>query len=215
MSLTLIQGPMFSGKTGAMMEQVSRLRSGASLQSLIVQFKEDCGRYGVGIKTHDGVHMRTDHVTQVDSLSEIDSELLDRVQVVGIDEGQFYPDLVEYCLKWRTQGKYVIVSALSGDYRRIPFEVVSRLSSVAEKVIYRYAICGVEGCHCDAPYSRRFHLSPVASAESDAEPGTEPEAESPRIIIGGSERYQPVCFKHYTDGEEVSPEPPSPEGSDS
>ena len=38
--------------------------------------------------------------------------------VIGIDEGQFFPDIVEFCEEMANAGKTVIVAALDGTFQR-------------------------------------------------------------------------------------------------
>jgi thymidine kinase len=56
---------------------------------------------------------------------------LDDYDVVGIDEGQFYPDLVEMVDQFLRLGKVVVVSALDGDFRRKPFGRILELIPMA------------------------------------------------------------------------------------
>ena len=54
--------------------------------------------------------------------------------VIGVDEGQFYSDVVEFCEKASQFGKIVIVSALSGTYLREGFNSILDLVPKAEKI---------------------------------------------------------------------------------
>lgn len=38
--------------------------------------------------------------------------------VIGIDEGQFFPDIVDFCEEMANAGKTVIVAALDGTFQR-------------------------------------------------------------------------------------------------
>lgn len=55
--------------------------------------------------------------------------------VIGVDEGQFYPDLLEVVQRLADAGKKVIVSALDGDFRRKPFGDVLQLVPLADSVV--------------------------------------------------------------------------------
>ena len=46
---------------------------------------------------------------------------IDMVDVIGIDEGQFYPDLVEKVEEFVRKDKLIIISALDGTFERKPF----------------------------------------------------------------------------------------------
>ena len=41
--------------------------------------------------------------------------------MVGIDEGQFFPDVVKFCETAANLGKTVLVAALDGTFERKPF----------------------------------------------------------------------------------------------
>lgn len=66
--------------------------------------------------------------TALTSLSIVSSADYD---VIGIDEGQFYPDLIEMVDEFLSKGKVVVVSALDGDFRRKPFGRVLELVPMA------------------------------------------------------------------------------------
>lgn len=96
-----------------------------------------------------------------------------RYDVVGVDEGQFFPDVVEFCEKLANEGKIVVVSALDGTFQRKPFGSVLQLIPMAEEVHKLTAVC--KGCFRDAAFTRRI--------------GSETQVE----VIGGAEMYVPVC----------------------
>ena len=54
--------------------------------------------------------------------------------VIGIDEGQFFPDVVEWSDQAANDGKVVIISALDGTFLRTGFECILQLIPKAEKV---------------------------------------------------------------------------------
>lgn len=51
-------------------------------------------------------------------LSTIKEQDWSQVDVLGIDEGQFFDDLVEFADKAANHGKIVVVSALNSDFRK-------------------------------------------------------------------------------------------------
>jgi thymidine kinase len=120
-------------------------------------------------------------------LSEIASLVKD-YDVIGIDEGQFYPDVVEMCEQFAAQGKKVIISALDGDFRRKPFGRILELVPMAESVVKLTSICTF--CHGDAAFTRRI------TNETEQE------------VIGGAESYVSccrACFDKPYDSNEMSP----------
>jgi thymidine kinase len=55
-------------------------------------------------------------------LGDVPAASLAGVEVIGIDEGQFFPDLVEWCDEQvNVHGRLVIVAALDGTFQRKPF----------------------------------------------------------------------------------------------
>jgi thymidine kinase len=101
---------------------------------------------------------------------------LNSFDVICIDEGQFYPDTVEFCNKW-VKTKDIIVTCLSSDFRRKPFKVVANLEATAELITCLTAIC--EFCTNEAYFTLR-------------------RTENPNIeLIGGKEIYSSVCRACY------------------
>ena len=100
-------------------------------------------------------------------------EKIKNYDVIGIDEGQFFPDLVEVCEELASLKKTVIVAALNGDFRMEPFPVIAKLISKADKIKLLKAYCF--NCHKDANFSLRI----VQSNET--------------VLIGAGESYKPAC----------------------
>ena len=94
-----------------------------------------------------------------------------------VDEGQFFPDLVEYVEKWANRGKIVIVAALDANYKREPFGNVIELLPLAETIKKLSAVC--LDCGKKASFSKRI---------------TENKTEK---LIGGLNEYKVVCRPCY------------------
>lgn len=174
--LELVIGPMFSGKTTKMLHCIRR-HGFANKRVLLVKYCKD-QRYSVGsVATHDNVTGPAGcHTLSVASLSQVGDEYKN-YDVIGVDEGQFYPDLAEFADRVASEGKVVIVAALDGDFLRNPFGDICRLIPRAEVVTKITAVCMM--CGCNASFSRRI------SAEQDVE------------VIGGADKYLPTCRECY------------------
>lgn len=96
-----------------------------------------------------------------------------KYDVVAIDEGQFFPDIVEISQKLANNGVVVVIAALDGTFQRKPFGNILSLVPLAEQVIKLSAVC-IE-CGNEAAFTRRT----VESQEIE--------------LIGGQESYKPVC----------------------
>lgn len=117
--------------------------------------------------THDRQMMRADAVTRLGDADVSDAD------VIGVDEGQFYEDLVPWVKAQLAGHKTVIVSALDGTFTQEAFGTTLELIPLADRVDKMHAVCAV--CGADAPFSRRI------------------TAETNNIVIGGSEKYVAVC----------------------
>ena len=79
---------------------------------------------------------------------------MEETDVFGIDEGQFYPDLVEGVESFLRRDKIVIISALDGDFERKPFGQIPELIPLSDDIVKLRAIC--MRCGDDAPFSHRL-----------------------------------------------------------
>ncbi|KAH9519778.1 Thymidine kinase, cytosolic [Bulinus truncatus] len=166
--IQIIFGPMFSGKTTELMRRMKRYQI-ANYRCLIVKYAKDV-RYDMnGIATHD---RQTLAAVSAEVLSDLHSEAL-KHDIIGIDEGQFFPDVVQFCDKLANQGKVVIVAALDGTFQKKGFGDILNLVPLAEHVLKLTAVC--MNCYNEASFTKRK--------------GLETEVE----VIGGSEKYLAVC----------------------
>lgn len=109
-------------------------------------------------------------------LKDIESHFA-QYDAIAIDEGQFFPDIVEMSERLANSGKHVIVSGLDGTFERKPFGNILNLVAIAEKVTKLNSICAY--CFKLASFSHRTVKSNVVE------------------LIGGEETYKPVCRKCY------------------
>lgn len=74
------------------------------------------------ITTHDGLARRCHAVNTLSQLRSAIGGTYDTVDVIAIDEAQFFPDLLEFCLEASDhEHKQVIVAGLDGDFKRHRF----------------------------------------------------------------------------------------------
>ena len=171
--IKLIIGPMFSGKSTMLTDTVRKFVY-KGMKTVLVNFAADKRYDKEGkIVTHEQVKYNALSCYQ---LQDNFTELM-KYDVIGIDEGQFFPDLVEVSETLCKNGKIVVVSALSGNFKMEPFENVSKLISKADKIKLLKAYCYF--CHKRAGFSLR-------TVRNDKE-----------ILIGASDMYRPVCKACY------------------
>ena len=98
---------------------------------------------------------------------------MEEYDVIGIDEGQFFPDVATVCEQLANLDKVVLVAALDGTFERKAFGRIIDLIPLAEKVCKLSAVCVY--CSQEAAFTKRV----VASRQIE--------------LIGGEEMYKPVC----------------------
>ena len=171
--IEVITGSMFSGKTE---ELLRRLRRATLANQKVEIFKPKIdNRYAEAeVVSHDANSIIS---TVTDSSSSI-LLLSDEVEVVGIDEAQFFDmSLIEVCNTLANKGARVIVAGLDMDFKGKPFGPVPYLMATAEYVTKVHAIC----MHCGnlAQYSRR-------KTNQDT-----------RVVLGEKNDYEPLCRHCY------------------
>uniref|UniRef100_A0AC34QH49 Thymidine kinase, cytosolic n=1 Tax=Panagrolaimus sp. JU765 TaxID=591449 RepID=A0AC34QH49_9BILA len=168
----LILGPMFSGKTTEMFRLCTRQKL-AGKQVKIVKYALD-NRYDDNMaSTHDRSKMEA---VAAKEIKDVFPQLLE-ADVIGIDEGQFFTDIVEFAEKLANNGKIVFIAALDGNYRREPFPCIADLLALAENAFKLTAVC--KPCGQPAP----FTLRTIETTEVE--------------VIGGEEIYMAVCRDCY------------------
>jgi thymidine kinase len=183
--IEVVCGSMFSGKTEELIRRV-RLAQIAKQKTVIFKPRVDDRYAERQIVSHGDQRMDSVPIVHAE---EILKRVGDDINVVGIDEAQFFGmDLVAVCETLANRGKRVIVAGLDQDYRGRPFEPIPSLLAVAEFITKNLAIC----VKCGNPANRSQRIT--ESTE--------------RIVVGASEVYEARCRHCF------SPEPDSPsEGS--
>ena len=178
-SITLYIGPMFASKTSSMIHDVERYNLAKKYHNkcMIVKYDKDT-RYDhlakfCGIVTHRGDEMIKIPIVRVSKLANVDTN---GKQVIGIDEGQFYPDGPEYIEKWANLGIRVICACLDSTWEYKPFETVSELIAQSENVYKLKAVCML--CGNDASWTKRLNVDNKNIED-----------------IGGADKYAAVCRK--------------------
>jgi len=164
MELTLILGPMKSGKSFELINYFT------SLEKENIPFRLYQPLRNVRdekIWSRDGIEI---NAKKIDSLSEIEKE---NVEVVGIDEIHMFPEedagIVKDLLE---RGIKIIIAGLDTDYQGKMFSVVRKLLELKpSRVEYKKAICEICG-KAEAIYTqvfrdKEFVLDGLSSAVPD------------------------------------------------
>lgn len=135
--IEVICGSMFSGKTE---ELIRRLRRAEFARLKVEIFKPGLDiRYSESeVVSHDDSAIRSTPVNHSSQILLLASD----VEVVGIDEAQFFDEgLPEVCNQLANMGIRVIVAGLDMDYQGRPFGPMPNLLAIAEFVTKVHAIC--------------------------------------------------------------------------
>jgi len=169
----VICGSMFSGKTE---ELIRRLKRAQFANQKIAIFKPTIdNRYSdVDVVSHD-LHSITS--TPVDSPVKM-LAVPDDVQVVGIDEAQFFDErIVDVVQALANRGVRVIIAGLDTDFLGKPFGPMPALMAIAEDVQKVHAIC--VRCGNLANHSHRLSAS------------------TKLVELGEKDVYEPLCRQCY------------------
>ncbi|KAG8385846.1 hypothetical protein BUALT_Bualt03G0087600 [Buddleja alternifolia] len=156
------------------------------LESVAIIKSNKDTRYGLdSIVTHDGEKLPCLPLADLLSFQEkLGAEAYEKLEVIGIDEAQFFDDLYDFCCKAADHdGKTVIVAGLDGDYLRRSFGSVLDIVPIADTVTKLTARCEVCG--------KRAFFTLRKTDETKTE------------LIAGADVYMPVCRKHYVSGQVV------------
>ncbi|PQJ21689.1 thymidine kinase [Tenacibaculum sp. SG-28] len=171
--IEVICGSMFSGKTE---ELIRRLRRAKFAKQRVEIFKPTVDiRYDdEEVVSHNETRIRS---TPVPASSNIRLLATD-VDVVGIDEAQFFDDeIVAVCNDLANRGIRVIVAGLDMDFKGNPFGPMPALMATAEYVTKVHAVCTRTGNL--ANYSFR-----KASGED-------------LVLLGETQEYEPLSRAAY------------------
>ena len=149
-SIEVVCGSMFSGKTEELLRRMKRAKI-AKQEVEIFKPMIDTRYSDVEVVSHDRNSILC---TPVEHSSNI-LLLASNVDVVGIDEAQFFDEgLAEVCQQLADQGIRVIIAGLDMDFKRNPFGPMPHLCSIADDVTKVHAIC--VKCGSLANYSYRL-----------------------------------------------------------
>ncbi|XP_013724125.2 thymidine kinase a [Brassica napus] len=183
-AIHVITGPMFSGKSTSLLRRIkSEISAGRSVA--MVKSSKDTRYAKDSVVTHDGIGFPCWTLPDLMSFPDIfGQDAYAKLDVIGIDEAQFFGDLYEFCCEVADDdGKTVIVAGLDGDYLRRSFGAVLDIIPLADSVTKLTARCEVCG------QKAFFTLRKTCDTRTE--------------LIGGADVYMPVCRKHYVNNNQV------------
>lgn len=180
--IEVITGPMFSGKSE---ELIRRLKRAQIAKRRVSCFKPDLDiRYHrTAIASHSAQTLDALTVANVEELKSVLMPMAGAVEVVGIDEAQFFdPSLVSLANELVHLGKRVIVAGLDTTFTGEPFAPMPELLAICDEVVKLSAVC----MQCGAP---AIHTQRLGSSQT-------------LVLVGATGVYEArcrACFRPWVD----------------
>jgi thymidine kinase len=188
--LELFIGPMFSGKTSKLLE-IYKQNIFCKISIIVINHSSDIRYHKTDLSTHDKIMIPCIQTTQLldiwnyDNLEDpIDENLMNihfqfrEANVVLINEGQFFPDLIQCIEELLKEKKKIFICGLDGDFERKKFGNILDLIPLCDKVTKMTSLCGI----CKNGTPGIFSLRLTNNKEQ---------------FLIGSDNYIPVCRKCY------------------
>jgi thymidine kinase len=175
--MEVITGPMFSGKSE---ELIRRLKRAKIAKQRVVCFKPDIDlRYHkTAIASHSAQTLEALVVANVERLRETLFAQIDQVEVVGIDEAQFFDEsLIALSLELVHLGKRVLIAGLDTTFAGEPFSPIPDLMAIADEALKLSAVC----MRCGAP---AIHTQRLGGSQE-------------LVVVGAAGLYEARCRAHF------------------
>jgi len=169
----LIIGPMFSGKTSDLYITLSKLSY--THHNVCIITHENDGRYE-NSQSHMGVTLSLDHKIRSGNNLMAIYDMVSGYDVIGIDEGQFFEDLKEFCVCLLRNRKTIIyIAGLDGTFDQDIFPSIQKIIPLCTSIVKKTAICDM------------CRIRPASCTRRKTD-------QKDLIIVGGSEMYYPICL---------------------
>lgn len=170
--LTIYTGPMFSGKSTALLNSFWKIKDIINCQLFSSVLDK---RYGENkVISHDRLE---ESAVCVKDTEELLKNVYNDVQAVFIDEAHLIQgNLYTLCQTLLNKGIDVYISALDLDYKAEPFMEIAKILCLADNVVKKKGKCTI--CKEHSRYSKRT----VNNTDI--------------ILVGGKSEYVPVCLNH-------------------
>lgn len=174
-SILAITGCMFSGKTEELIRQIKRQHLRKRTYQIFKPALDNRFGYDDLVVSHNQQKLPA---TSVEDPKEILLHLKKSVQVIGIDEAQFFSEeIVAVIEELAHVGIDVVVSGLDTDWQGRAFHPMPLILAKADYIKKLYAVCSI--CGADATRTQRL----VSSSKT--------------VLVGAGEVYQARCRTHF------------------
>jgi thymidine kinase len=174
--LELIIGPMFSGKTSALLEIYKKCVF-CNINVSIINHSIDNRYHDTMLSSHDKIMAPCFKTFKLMDIWKTE-EVIKNSDVILINEGQFFPDLYEVVIDMLNNNKKIYICGLDGDFERKKFGKILDLIPLCDKINKLTSLCSICKDGTAAIFSMRL-------------------TEETEQTIVGSDNYIPVCRKCY------------------
>ncbi len=179
MSLEIVLGPMFSGKSTY---ALSYIRKQKAIGRSVVAVKPSIdNRYSENqeIVTHNKDSVPC--IVWDSTIPLTPNRFMLQADCVVVEEAQFFTGLDNFCEYMLGIDIDVVLVGLDGDTRRNPFKELLHCIPWANKVTKLNALCSVCRDGVEAPFTQYKQVADHNGSQID---------------VGGSEKYESVCLRH-------------------
>jgi thymidine kinase len=175
--IEVITGPMFSGKSE---ELIRRLKRARIARQRVACYKPDIDlRYHrTAIASHSSQTHKATTVATVEALKAALFPQLSNIDVIGIDEAQFFDTrLVPLTVELVHLGKRILLAGLDTTFNAEPFGPIPALMAISDEVTKLSAVCMI--CGQPAIHTQRLGQSQQL------------------VVVGAAGVYEARCRAHF------------------
>ena len=188
--IIIISGPISSGKTTHFIRFVNSIKK---KKRLVIKSIVDDRYSSEYIVSHDKSKLNS---VKTQKLEDINPFIRKEIKLIAIDDAHFFGgELIDFCLKQRINNKIVLLTIVDKDHTGTdydgdnyvklslnPDKTYRDLEKEGDIIIKLVAKCSI--CNSNAHRYKRIINNELAPDE-------------PYIMVGGLEKYKPLCEKHF------------------
>lgn len=176
--LEIIVGPMWSGKTSALLK-IYRQYSFCKSRVCVINYKADDRYSETMLSTHDKEMIPCIMGFSMEEIMKTHKSEIENSDVILINEGQFFSDIVPFTINMvEEKGKKVYICGLDGDFQRNKIGNLLELIPMCDKMTKLHSLCSICKDGTLAPFTFR--------STCDTE----------QVLIG-NDIYIPLCRNCY------------------
>ena len=176
--LEIILGPMWSGKTSALLK-IYRQYSFCKSRVCVINYKADDRYSETMLSTHDKEMIPCIMGFSMEEIMKTHRSEIENSDVILINEGQFFSDIVPFTINMvEEEGKKVYICGLDGDFQRNKIGNLLELIPMCDKMSKLHSLCSMCKNGTLAPFTFRS------------------TCETEQVLIG-NDIYMPLCRSCY------------------